>query len=76
MKTLDGKVKTDLKLSDFEWYAERSPKFFTFKFKERCVPQEGEWQSGTGTGGAWIIELNDFDKLKSDIQHYIYEDLK
>lgn len=76
LKTLDGKVKTDLNLSDFKWYADRSPKFFKFNFKERCVPQEGEWQSGTGTGGAWIIELNDFNKLKSDIQHYIYEDLK
>ncbi len=27
-------------------------------------------------GGAWIIHLNDFGKLKSDIQKYIYEDIK
>lgn len=76
LNVLNDKVKTDLTASDFAWYADRSPKFFKFKFKERCVPQEGEWQSGTGTGGAWIIQLNDFDKLKSDIQHFIYEDLK
>ena len=76
LNILKDKVKTDLTLSDLKWYAQRSPKFFTFKFAERCVPEHGEWQSGTGTGGAWIIELNDFDKLKSDIQKFIYEDLK
>lgn len=69
-------VKTDLTKSDFKWYAEHSPKFFKYKFKERGVPGDGEWQSGTSSGGSWIIKLNDFDKLKSDIQHYIYKDLK
>lgn len=76
LKTLSGKVKTDLTVSDFKWYADRSTKFFTYKFKERCVPQDGEWQSGYSDGGAWIIQLNDFAKLKSDIQKFIYEDLK
>ena len=69
-------VKTNLSKKDFEWFAERSPRFFTYKFEERCVPGDGEWQSGTSAGGAWIIQINDFNKLKRDIQEYIYEDLK
>ena len=76
LNTLKEHVKTDLKASDLKWFAERSGKFFGYKFKERCVPQDGEWQSGTSDGGAWIIQLNDFSKLKSDIQKFIFEDLK
>lgn len=76
INTLKKKVKTDLTKSDFKWYADHSGKFFGYKFKERSVPGDGEWQSGTSSGGAWIIQLNDFNKLKSDVQHYIYEDLK
>ncbi len=73
---LKKSVKTDLTAADFKWYAVHSPKFFGFKFKERSVPGDGEWQSGTSSGGAWIIQLNDFNKLKSDVQHFIYQDLK
>lgn len=76
IKTLKKHVKTDLTMSDFKWYAKRCKRFFGYKFKERSVPGDGEWQSGTSSGGAWIIQLNDFKKLKSDVQHYIYEDLK
>lgn len=76
IKALKANVKTNLTSDDFKWYAERSIKFFGYKFKERCVPDDGEWQSGYSSGGAWIIQLNDFDKLKSDIQKYIYEDIK
>lgn len=76
IKALRNNVKTDLSGSDFKWYAAHSPKFFGYKFKERGVPGDGEWQSGTSSGGAWIIQLNDFNKLKSDVQHFIYEDLK
>ncbi len=72
---LKKSVKTDLTKEDFKWYAQHSPKFFGFKFKERCVPEDGEWQSGYSSGGAWIIQLNDFNKLKSDVQHFIYEDI-
>ena len=76
INTLKEHVKTDMKPSDFKWFAQRSGKFFKYEFKERCVPQDGEWQSGTSEGGAWIIQLNDFSKLKSDIQKSIFEDLK
>lgn len=76
IKVLRKKVKTNLSGSDFKWYAEHSTRFFGYKFKERGVPEAGEWQSGTSSGGAWIIQLNDFKKLKSDVQHFIYEDLK
>lgn len=76
LKALQGKVKTDLKVKDLAWFAERSGRFFKYKFTERCVPQDSEWQSGYSDGGAWIIQLNDFPKLKSDIQKNIYEDLK
>ncbi len=69
-------VKTDLTSEDFKWYAERCTKFFGYKFAERCVPTDGEWQSGYSAGGAWIISLNNFPKLKSDIQKFIYEDIK
>ncbi len=75
IKILKKSVKTNIKGSEFKWYAERAPRFFGFKFKERGVPGDGEWQSGTSAGGAWIIQLNDFNKLKSDVQHFIYEDL-
>lgn len=76
LKVLSKHVKTDMTVADFQWFANRSGKFFGYKFAERCVPQDGEWQSGTSEGGAWIIDLNDFPKLKSEIQHFIYEDLK
>lgn len=76
INTLRKSVKTNLTASDFKWYARHSTRFFGFKFKERCVPQAGEWQSGTSAGGAWIIQLNNFTQLKSDVQHFIYEDLK
>ncbi|MCH5303885.1 MAG: LCP family protein [Ruminococcus sp.] len=76
IKILKNSVKTDLTSKDFKWYAEHSTKFFKFKFEERCVPDDGEWQSGYSSGGAWIIQLNNFSQLKSDVQHYIYEDLK
>ena len=76
LNALKGSVRTNLTEKDLKWYAERSVRFFTYKFRERCVPQDGEWQSGYSSGGAWIIKLNDFSKLKSDIQKYIYEDLK
>ncbi len=74
--TIRKSVKTNLTKKDLKWYAKRSGRFFDYKFKERGVPEPGEWQSGTSAGGAWIIQLNDFKKLKSDIQHFIYEDLK
>ena len=74
--TIRKSVKTNLTKNDLKWYAKRSGRFFDYKFKERGVPEPGEWQSGTSAGGAWIIQLNDFKKLKSDIQHFIYEDLK
>ena len=79
LSTLDaikGSVKTDLTAKDLNWYAQRSVRFFTYKFEQRCVPEDGEWQSGTSDGGAWIIQLNNFSKLKSDVQKFIYEDLK
>ncbi len=74
--TLKKNVKTNLTADDLKWYAQHSTRFLGFKFQERCVPQAGEWQQGTSAGGAWIIQLNNFNQLKSDIQHYIYEDLK
>ncbi len=76
LNALKGNVKTDLTAADFKWFADRSPKFFTYKFSERCVPDDGEWQSGTGAGGAWIIDINDFEGLKTEIQKRIYEDIK
>jgi LCP family protein required for cell wall assembly len=76
LNILKKNVKTNLTKKDFKWFAERSPRFFKFKFKQRCVPGDGEWQSGTSSGGAWIIQINDFKKLKKDIQTNIYEDLK
>lgn len=76
INTLKGNVKTDLTSADFKWYAQRCTKFFGFKFAERCVPTDGEWQSGYSSGGAWIISLNNFPQLKSDIQKFIYEDIK
>ncbi|MCH5298721.1 MAG: LCP family protein [Ruminococcus sp.] len=76
INTLKGSVKTDLTSKDFKWYAQRCTKFFGYKFAERCVPTDGEWQSGYSSGGAWIISLNNFPQLKSDIQTFIYEDLK
>ncbi len=69
-------VNTDLSKSDLVWYAKNSSKLLSYKFMERCVPQDGEWQAGWSDGGAWIIDLNDFEGLKSDIQKMIYEDLK
>lgn len=76
IRAIKSNVKTNLTSDDFKWYAERSGKFFSYKFKERCVPDDGEWQSGYSGGGAWIIQINDFGKLKSDIQKFIYEDIK
>ena len=76
IKTLRKHVKTNLSSDDFKWLAQRSTKFFGFKVSERTVPEDGEWSAGSSAGGAWIIELHDFAKLKKDIQQRIYEDLK
>ncbi|MBQ5398545.1 MAG: LCP family protein [Ruminococcus sp.] len=76
INVLKKHVKTNLSSKDFEWFAERSTRFFGFKVTERTVPQDGEWSQGTSSGGAWIEQLNDFPKLKKDVQKTIYEDLK
>lgn len=76
LKILKKNVKTDLTLEDFKWYAQRSVKFFKYKARERCVPDDGEWHSDYSSGGAWIISIDDFSGLKKEIQQYIYEDLK
>ncbi len=76
IRILRKKVKTNLTGEEFKWFASNSTRFFGFKFQERCVPQAGEWQSGTSAGGAWIIQLYNFPKLKSDVRHFIYEDYK
>ena len=75
LKELKSNVRTDMSVKDIAWYAVRSPKFFTYKFQERCVPTDGEWSSGYSDDGMWIIVLNDFAGLKSEVQHDIYEDL-
>ena len=75
INTLKKHVKTNLSSEDFKWFAERSPRFFTYKVSERTVPQDGEWSAGFSSGGAWIIQLNDFGKLKKDIQKRLYEDI-
>lgn len=76
LKSLLENVQTDMTAADLKWFADRSPKFFGYKFSERCVPTDGEWQSGESSDGQWIISLNDFEGLKSEIQKDIYEDLK
>lgn len=73
---LKSNVRTDMTRKDIAWFTERSPKFFTYKFQERCVPTDGEWEAGESAGGAWIIALHDFEGLKKEIQQDIYEDLK
>lgn len=73
---LKKSVKTDMTGEDFKWFAERSGKFFTYKFAERCVPTDGEWSAGTSSGGAWIISLNNPSGLISSVQKFIYEDIK
>ena len=76
LMTLKGHVKTNLTADDLKWYAKYSSKFFTYGFKERCVPEDGEWQAGYSDDGQWIIQLNDFEGLKKDIQKHIFDDLK
>jgi LCP family protein required for cell wall assembly len=76
IKTLKKNVKTNLTGEEFKWFAERSLRFFTYKVSERTVPQDGEWSSGFSGGGAWIIKIHDFPKLKKEIQKRIYEDIK
>lgn len=76
IRILRKKVKTNLTGNDFKWLAANSTRFFGFKFEERCVPQAGEWQAGTSAGGAWIIQLYNFPKLRTDVRHFIYEDYK
>ena len=76
LNNLKGNVVTDLSANDLKWLANNSPKLFDFTIEERCVPDTGEWTAGTSPGGMWIISINDWSYLTSDIQKYIYEDLK
>ncbi len=73
---LVGNVSTDLTTEDFEWYAERGSKFLNYDTEGRCVPDDGEWSQSYSSAGAWIIQVNNWDTLKSDVQKYIYEDLE
>ncbi|MGN1051506.1 MAG: LCP family protein, partial [Acutalibacteraceae bacterium] len=76
LKVLIKYVDTDLSAEDLSWFAQRSVKFFKYETAERCVPDDGEWHADYTSGGAWIISIDNFSGLKSDIQKYIYEDLK
>lgn len=76
LKNLVGNVNTDLGAKDLEWLADNSGKFFDFEIEERTAPDNGEWSAGYSSAGAWIISVNNWDQLKSDVQKFIYEDLE
>lgn len=76
INALKGYVATDLTAKNFQWYAERAPKYFQYEIVEKRAPDDGQWSQGYSPAGAWIISVNNWDSLKSDIQKFIYEDLK